>query len=253
MRDLAHRDVDAKMHVHKPGGVVEWLMAPVLKTGRAKALVGSNPTPSANQSTSDRVTAANAGEHFPKCVQDAVDSSSRSSQRSRRLRTSEQRAFGGGVFAIGFDVNGEIIMVPRVGHLVVFDQTFDLRLRNRGNLALVRVKGRESFGGRAQSKPRNVPIRFGLIPFYDRLHIFLRYTEALGELQPQLRMIRRAGFFIDKIIEQLLARRLILAARVHSGEIESETPRHGDNTGARNRPEPPGSAPRVSRPGKTGE
>ena len=31
----------------KPGGVVEWLMAPVLKTGRAQALVGSNPTPSA--------------------------------------------------------------------------------------------------------------------------------------------------------------------------------------------------------------
>src|SRR6266480_1503618 len=30
------------------GGVVEWLMAPVLKTGRAQALVGSNPTPSAN-------------------------------------------------------------------------------------------------------------------------------------------------------------------------------------------------------------
>jgi hypothetical protein len=30
-----------------PGGVVEWLMAPVLKTGRAQALVGSNPTPSA--------------------------------------------------------------------------------------------------------------------------------------------------------------------------------------------------------------
>jgi hypothetical protein len=29
------------------GGVVEWLMAPVLKTGRAQALVGSNPTPSA--------------------------------------------------------------------------------------------------------------------------------------------------------------------------------------------------------------
>src|SRR5438477_7890289 len=31
------------------GGVVEWLMAPVLKTGRAQALVGSNPTPSANR------------------------------------------------------------------------------------------------------------------------------------------------------------------------------------------------------------
>ena len=31
------------------GGVVEWLMAPVLKTGRAQALVGSNPTPSAKR------------------------------------------------------------------------------------------------------------------------------------------------------------------------------------------------------------
>jgi hypothetical protein len=30
-----------------PGGVVEWFMAPVLKTGRPKGLVGSNPTPSA--------------------------------------------------------------------------------------------------------------------------------------------------------------------------------------------------------------
>ena len=33
--------------IHTSGGVVEWLMAPVLKTGRAQALVGSNPTPSA--------------------------------------------------------------------------------------------------------------------------------------------------------------------------------------------------------------
>ncbi len=28
------------------GGVVEWLMAPVLKTGDPKGSVGSNPTPS---------------------------------------------------------------------------------------------------------------------------------------------------------------------------------------------------------------
>src|SRR6266446_2308738 len=30
-----------------PGGVVEWFMSPVLKTGRPRGLVGSNPTPSA--------------------------------------------------------------------------------------------------------------------------------------------------------------------------------------------------------------
>ena len=34
-------------YLRTTGGVVERLMAPVLKTGRAKALVGSNPTPSA--------------------------------------------------------------------------------------------------------------------------------------------------------------------------------------------------------------
>jgi hypothetical protein len=40
--------VMAKSHAARYlGGVVEWLMAPVLKTGRAQALVGSNPTPSA--------------------------------------------------------------------------------------------------------------------------------------------------------------------------------------------------------------
>ena len=31
-----------------PGGVVEWFMAPVLKTGKAQAFVSSNLTPSAN-------------------------------------------------------------------------------------------------------------------------------------------------------------------------------------------------------------
>jgi hypothetical protein len=33
-----------------PGGVVEWLMALVLKTSEVKASVGSNPTPSVFQS-----------------------------------------------------------------------------------------------------------------------------------------------------------------------------------------------------------
>ncbi len=37
------------------GGVVEWLMAPVLKTGEVKASVGSNPTPSVFTSCSPAV------------------------------------------------------------------------------------------------------------------------------------------------------------------------------------------------------
>ena len=45
---LAHPEASDRISPSQvTGGVVEWLMAPVLKTGRAKALVGSNPTPSA--------------------------------------------------------------------------------------------------------------------------------------------------------------------------------------------------------------
>ena len=46
---LVRQDAAARV----PGGVVERLMAPVLKTGRAQALVGSNPTPSASQLATD--------------------------------------------------------------------------------------------------------------------------------------------------------------------------------------------------------
>ena len=43
---LPHASARVLRRAH--GGVVERLMAPVLKTGRAQALVGSNPTPSAS-------------------------------------------------------------------------------------------------------------------------------------------------------------------------------------------------------------
>lgn len=37
----------SKSHQFLNGGVVEWSIAPVLKTGELKGSVGSNPTPSA--------------------------------------------------------------------------------------------------------------------------------------------------------------------------------------------------------------
>src|SRR3981081_4554913 len=46
------------------GGVVEWLMAPVLKTGRAQALVGSNPTPSARLATWNRAKKVLTGRYM---------------------------------------------------------------------------------------------------------------------------------------------------------------------------------------------
>ena len=38
--------IEVDPRVSAPGGVVEWLMAPVLKTGDPQGSVGSNPTPS---------------------------------------------------------------------------------------------------------------------------------------------------------------------------------------------------------------
>ena len=66
-----------------PGGVVERLMAPVLKTGRAKALVGSNPTPSAISENLRSLFWLRI------CV---------------RIRRFERSAIGGRVLALGFQL-----------------------------------------------------------------------------------------------------------------------------------------------------
>ena len=43
-------------HHRLVGGVLEWSNRPVLKTGVVKATVGSNPTPSATQSTAQLIS-----------------------------------------------------------------------------------------------------------------------------------------------------------------------------------------------------
>ena len=45
-----------------PGGVVEWLMALVLKTSVPKGTVGSNPTPSVLKQDVNRATSRDAGD-----------------------------------------------------------------------------------------------------------------------------------------------------------------------------------------------
>ena len=46
---------------NRPGGVVEWLMAPVLKTGRVQALAGSNPAPSVSAAAQISTSGAEQG------------------------------------------------------------------------------------------------------------------------------------------------------------------------------------------------
>jgi len=94
----------------------------------------------------DGVAAADAGEHFPKGVENAIDGSrsGRGVMVSDVLR--EHRALGGGVLAVGFDVDGEILVTARRCHVVVLDQAFDFRFGDGGDLAFVGVERGEAFG-----------------------------------------------------------------------------------------------------------
>src|SRR6266487_4191501 len=100
-------------------------------------------------SARDGVTATNSGEHFPKRVENAL-------RRGAYLvdvvivdvRT-EHCALGGGMFAVGSDVDAEVFVMLRIGEAVMSFQPVDLRFTNRGNLALVGVKRGQTFGGRS--------------------------------------------------------------------------------------------------------
>src|SRR5436190_7074399 len=96
---------------------------------------------------SDGVTAADARKHLPQRIENAID-------RGRSGRgilvvhvAGKHAALGGRVFTVGFNVNGEILIIPRLSHLVVLHEAFDLRFRDGGNLAFVSVEGGETFRG----------------------------------------------------------------------------------------------------------
>src|SRR5436305_3220855 len=97
----------------------------------------------------DGVAAADAGEHFPKGVENAIDGSrsGRGVMVSDVLR--EHRALGGGVLAVGFDMDGEVFVGPRLGHVVVLNEAFDFRFGDGGDLAFVGVERGDGFGRRA--------------------------------------------------------------------------------------------------------
>ena len=50
------------------------------------------------------------------------------------------------MFAVGFDVDGKILVTTGLSHVVVLDQAFDLRFTDGGDLTFVRVKRGQAFG-----------------------------------------------------------------------------------------------------------
>src|SRR2546423_2119664 len=128
------------------------------------------------------------------------------------------------MFAVGREVNGEVFVSARRGDVVVLDQAFDFRFRDSGNLAFIRVESGEAFSRRAASTDgaKRFNQIFGFVPLFSRLRVGFRNAETFRELEPKLRMIRRAGFFVDQVVEELTAGRLVLAIGVNSREISRE-------------------------------
>src|SRR2546423_7386840 len=172
----------------------------------------------------DGVTTADAGEHFPKRVQNPGDSSGNRRGVFVSYVFGKHLALGGGMFPVSFDVDTEVFVIARCGEIIVLDQTFDFRFRDGGNLTLVSVESGEAFSrfafGANRTEGRNQIV--GLIPLFSRLSVVLRNAETFGELEPELRVVWRAGFFVDEIIEELAAGRLVVAIRVHGREIGRE-------------------------------
>ena len=165
-----------------------------------------------------------AGEHFPKRVENTGDGGGNRRGVFVAHIFGKHLAFGGGMFAIGLDVNREVFVVARRGDIVVLDQSFDLRFGDSGNLTLVGVERGQTLGcfaGRADGTKRFDQV-LRLVPFLSGLRVVFRNTETFSELDPQLWVVRRPGFFVDKIIEELTAGRLIVAVRVHGREISRE-------------------------------
>ena len=116
--------------------------------GRAKH-IRRLPAKGTRSLTSDCVTLADAGKQIPERVEHAIDRGfdGRSILVSDVLL--QHFTLGGGVFAIGFNVDAEVVVALRIIEAVVFFQTIDLRFRNGRDLAFSGVERTESICGRA--------------------------------------------------------------------------------------------------------
>src|SRR6267142_41690 len=94
--------------------------------------------------------------------------------------TAQHFTLGSGMLAVCSDVDSEILIMLGFGESIMLLQSIDFGFTDRRNLALVRVKCRET----------------------------------IRKFLPKLGMIRGASFFIDQVVEQLFPRGLMIAVRM---------------------------------------
>jgi len=91
------------------------------------------------------VSPGNAGEHFPKRIENAIHGSFYGFEIVVVDVRRKHFALSGGVFAVGFNVDAEITIMLGIIKPVMFLQSVDLSFANRGDLTLVSVKCSQTF------------------------------------------------------------------------------------------------------------
>src|ERR1043166_5026067 len=77
-------------------------------------------TPRRQKSARDSVTAANTGEHFPERIKNTAHRRAQVVDVAIVDIAAQQFALGGGMFAIGFNVDAEVFVIFWMGETVIF-------------------------------------------------------------------------------------------------------------------------------------
>ena len=128
-------------------------MAPVLKTGRAQALVGSNPTPSATQQAiaCRRQTPESISQSAPRTRSTAALTVSRFlsvTKPANIVRSAAECSRSASTCTEKYSI------MLRIGEPVIFSQSRDLGFRDRRDLALVCIKSCDPISRRRSNRHR---------------------------------------------------------------------------------------------------
>ena len=95
------------------------------------------------------MTAAHAGQHFPEGIENAIYRSLNGFEIVIVDVGAEHLTLSGGMFAVGFNMDREIMVMLGISEPVMFFESVDLRLTDRRNLTLIGVKRGQTFGCRS--------------------------------------------------------------------------------------------------------
>lgn len=180
--------------------------------------------PGVSLASGDVVAVADFGEEAVEAVEDGVDGVVAGGLVGGLEELLKEGPLGGGVFAVGLDVHGEVAVAVFGFEAVEVAQAFDLLFGYGGNLAFVGVERGDAGGSAvvAADGAEAVDEGAGGGPRLGGGDLLAGEAEAFGELEPEVGVVGGAGFLVDEVGEQVLADGLIFGLGVNGGEIGGE-------------------------------